>query len=127
MGLWIRRSVCDEFTHCLKSSIRGNDSLVPRSGAFFGRPKGIVKLSVLFGLASFTPYEQLVELILDERRQKILHRNCLARRFAVRIVQLAKEMIRFLGQINRILDKCNFRRPQCACSVHESLIGPKSY
>jgi hypothetical protein len=46
IGLWIRRSVCDEFTHGLKSGMRGNNSFTPRFAAFFGRPNGIVKLLV---------------------------------------------------------------------------------
>jgi hypothetical protein len=109
IGLWIRRSVFDEFTHGLKSSLRGDNSLVPRFGVFFGRPNGIVKLLIFFSLAPFTPYEHLVELFFDERRQKIPDRNCLAVRIAAWIAQLAKEMIRFLGQINQILHKWNSR------------------
>ena len=111
IGLWIRRSVCDEFTHGLKSSMRGNNSLAPHFGASFGRPNGIVKLSVFFSLASFTPHKQIGELFFDECRQKILNRNCLAVRITARIAQLAKEMIRFLRQINRIVHKWNRRNP----------------
>jgi len=55
MGLWIRRFVCNEFTHSLKSSMRGNNSLAPRFAAFFSRPNGIVELLVFFSLAPFTP------------------------------------------------------------------------
>ena len=57
IGLWIRRFVCDEFTHGLKRSLRGNSGIAPRFGAFFGRLNGIVKLLVFFTLAPFTPYE----------------------------------------------------------------------
>jgi hypothetical protein len=45
--------------------MRGNNSLAPRVGAFFGRPNGNVKLLVFLSLAPFTPYEQIVELFLE--------------------------------------------------------------
>ena len=90
IDLWIRRCVCDEFTHGLKSSLRGNSGIAPRFGAFFGRLNGIVKLLVFSSLAPFTPYEQLVEVFFDQCRQKILNRNCLAARIGARIAQLAK-------------------------------------
>src|SRR5437660_6946040 len=107
--LWIRRAVCHEFTHSLKSSMRGNTSLAPRFGAFFSRPNGIVELLVFFCLAPLTPYKQIVELFFDECRQKILNRNCLVVRTATRIAKPTKEMIRFLGQINQILHKWSRR------------------
>ena len=74
----LRRSVCDEFTHGLKSSVRSNNGFTPRFGAFFGRSHGMIKFLVFFVLASCPSYELLIELFFNKCRQKILNRHSLA-------------------------------------------------
>jgi hypothetical protein len=63
-----RRSVCDEFAHGLKSSMRSNNGLAPHFGAFFGRSNGMVQLLVFFSPASRTSDELLVKLFFKKCR-----------------------------------------------------------